>query len=67
MIHRRHHTRRKRTPDPFLRGQQDAILYGEPKNPFRHGTDESKAYSAGYRDAVAKLSPGYESNRIPKD
>lgn len=67
MISRRHTTRRKRTADPFLRGQQDAVQYGFPRNPFRARTPHSLEYSQGYRQALLSLPPAYVSSRIPAD
>lgn len=67
MIARRHNTTRKRTDNPELRGMQDAVIYGFPKNPYRYGTDEARSYTKGYAIALHSLEPAYVTDRIPAD
>lgn len=52
-IARLHRQRAQRPADPYFRGAQDHVIFGERRNPFRPGTPEVERYDLGYCDAFS--------------
>ena len=61
-------SRCRRSADPTVLGQQDAVLLPEPQNPFAVGTDNAIEYDRAFsrtRDILEKPLPGGGPRKLP--